>query len=215
MQTRSWALYASFFALAGSPAFAHVQVFEPAAGSVLRAGTFVEVHWTGIPQESDELEVLLWLGDGARVPIRLTGELDGRTRSFTWRVPNLPSANARLFVRFEEDGREAEGESGPAFTILGDKSRPIEAVRLHCGELWTGTGPTGSSAPEAGLAEGRDSHVETGMVVHPVLATFREDLDAAPVLAGTLTDALTAGRLAIVPAPSPGLEFLRGISQRK
>jgi hypothetical protein len=91
------------------------------------------VCWADVPDPSKELELLLSLDDGDRFPVRLTDELRPGTRSFTWQVPNLPAARARILVRFEDDGHEEEGEAGPPFTILADSIRAAETVRFHRG----------------------------------------------------------------------------------
>ena len=198
-----------------SSARAEVWVLEPAPGRVLRAGTSVKIRWTGVPEQTDELEILLWLGDGARDPLRLTGELDGRTRSFTWLVPNLPSARARLLVRYREEGLETEAEPGPSFLILPDLARPIEEVRRHDGELWLGGSLSPCAPSEAGLEEDCDPHVDAEGVIHPALASFRDD----PVSAASTGRHEAGVRLAErPPAPvatdfSPG--FLRQIFRRE
>jgi len=215
MRARGGILAAALCVWAGSPAVADVRIVAPVAGSALRAGTPDLVRWTGVPEESDELEILLLVGDGARIPVRLTGELDGRTRSFTWVVPNLPSPRARLLVRFEDEGLETEAEAGPSFEIVPDATRPIEEVRRQGSELWTGAGPASGDLPEAGLEDRPGGCADAGGTAPPALASFREDpgSDTVSVPVGGL--AVGTVRPADVPASGRGHGFLKGISQRE
>jgi len=200
--------------LAAAPAAAEVRLLEPAAGASIRAGSVVEVRWTGVPEGSEELELLLSLGEGSRAPVRLTGQLHGESGSFTWRVPNLPAGRARLLVRFEESGREEEGEEGPAFTILGEPGSPVEPVRQNAGELWVGPGPVGAG-PESVLAEGRDERLVPGPFSHPALATSRDDPGTAPELARPRPDERPLDPSSTAPAAPPGLDSPLVIPQRK
>jgi hypothetical protein len=102
------------------------------------AGAIVTIEWGGVPGDAEELELLLSLDDGRRFPIRVSPELSGAARRFTWRVPNLPSANARLRLRWN-DGR-GERESGPsaAFRIVAAPNRPPDRAQMSEALWWCG-----------------------------------------------------------------------------
>ncbi len=62
--------------LATSAAAAEPVAFSsPRAGASLRAGDEVEVRWTGVPSDAEEMELLLSLDGGKRIALRLTSEI--------------------------------------------------------------------------------------------------------------------------------------------
>lgn len=174
------------------PASADPVVLSPAAGEAVRAGQLVEVRWDGVPAETEEMELLLSLDDGASFPVRLTKELERDRRSAYWRVPNLPAGRARLLVRYESDGVETEGQKGPAFRILGDPTLALETVRRREGEVWldasTDEAPDGgqfedSRAPTLREAAGEEALLESyrDLIAHPAASPgFSEE--ANPVV---------------------------------
>ena len=113
----SWiALAASALpAVAGAPAGAEapppIRLLAPAADAALVAGDEAEIAWE--PHASfatlgpvEEWEAFLSLDGGATYPFRLTPHLDQDLRRFRWRVPAVPSADARLLFRFGDERRE-------------------------------------------------------------------------------------------------------------
>jgi hypothetical protein len=112
------------------------RITAPSAGARLVPGSVVEVAWTLLPTGVEEFELLLFLGeDGASV--RLTEQLDPALRRFRWEVPNLPSAHARLAIRFNRGDGEEPGPQSALFEIATphpDAEPPPVAFRE--GELW-------------------------------------------------------------------------------
>lgn len=119
-----------------------VRITSPTAGCVLRAGELVEVRWQGLPDDVDEMELLLEVDHAAAVRVRLTPQLGGASRGYTWRVPNLPGRCAALRLRWGRDGVETEGEASAPFSILSDPAAPLDGVRFQRGEWWIGGGPS-------------------------------------------------------------------------
>jgi hypothetical protein len=114
----------------------------------LEAGTVVEVLWSGVPENAEEVELLLSLDGGRRIAVRLTEQFSPSGRSYTWRVPNISARRASLVLRMGIEGREIEGPPSEPFEIVPDASRPGESVSLRDEELWLGeNGATRDSGP--------------------------------------------------------------------
>src|SRR5262245_14193655 len=82
----------------------------PALGERLEPGSLVEVSWSldRIGREDVEMELILSLDGGATFPIRVTAALDLATRRVIWRVPYLPTREARLAIRTGSEGEPSE-----------------------------------------------------------------------------------------------------------
>ena len=100
------ALLASSFGLAAPGAF-----LGPTAGERVDPGANLTATWSvsapGLA-DTDEMELVLSLDDGATFPIRLTGRVLPGDRLVGWRVPALPTEHARIALRA---GRDEEGET--------------------------------------------------------------------------------------------------------
>lgn len=120
--------------LALAPAL--VTFLSPQAGATLRGGEAVEVRWSGVPAEAEEVELLLSLDGGRGYSLRLTEELDADSRSFLWRVPNVVADRAALGIRMGIGGREITATPGPIFQIAPDASLPSAPLRWASGEIW-------------------------------------------------------------------------------
>src|SRR5262245_8656364 len=108
------ALFALTFALAPqSPrtAFAHrgndnysATLISPRAGQVLVPGQVVRVQWTADFPDVDltmcETEVLLSLDGGKTIYALLTEQRNPKIQYFDWTVPNAPTREAVLDIRF-------------------------------------------------------------------------------------------------------------------
>jgi len=120
---------------------------------VVRAGDVVTLRWSGVPGDADELELLLSLDGGRHFPLRVSPELDARERVWRWRVPNVPTSEARLLVRWGNEREEREAAVSEAFEIEGDVSVPLDRELVHEDGWWTGEVlPTRGGV---GLAQGR------------------------------------------------------------
>jgi hypothetical protein len=131
----------------------------PAPGQILQGGTVVEVSWSGVPANAEEVELLLSLDGGRRVALRLTEQLSSGDRSYLWRVPNLSAGSAALILRLGIGGREIESAPSVLFEILPEpSSRPAESLDWRAGELWLDEEgrPRGADPrPSAGLSDAR------------------------------------------------------------
>jgi len=118
-----------------------IRVLTPGDNTTMLAGQMVDLSWERPPAEADEMELLLEIGDGAALHLRLTPQMSGSTCSFSWRVPNLPGKVARLRLRWGQDGVETEGEPSAPFTIVADPHSPPDRVSFSCGEWWLAEPP--------------------------------------------------------------------------
>jgi hypothetical protein len=113
------------------------------------AGRLVELRWRGIPADIEEAELLLSLDGGRSYPVRLTPELEARTTSFRWRVPDLPTEQAVLMLRVGDEEGERTGALSSCFRILHVEGAPAPDLGFHEGEMWTGFEPTRGPAESA------------------------------------------------------------------
>lgn len=102
----------------------------------VRAGKIVMLRWTPLPPETEEFELLLSL-DGGHQYLRLTEMQEPDLEFLEWRVPNLPTSDARLRLRVGIDGEEVELQPSAPFTILRDASGPLADITFRGGEWWT------------------------------------------------------------------------------
>ena len=118
-------------------------------GARLRAGSTVELAWSELPAATEELEVLLSVDGGQSFPLRVSPELDGRERTFRWRVPSLATFEAKLRIRGRLHGREVEFAPSESFAIeIAAESR--EAPRhFNEGGWWNGPLERAAGAHEA------------------------------------------------------------------
>ena len=95
------------------------RLVSPAAGEELAAGSFATIEWEGLalPEHVVEWEAFLSLDDGRTWPLRVTPHLDISIRRFTFRVPDLPSREARVMLRFGDERREVGMEAPQRFSI--------------------------------------------------------------------------------------------------
>jgi hypothetical protein len=81
------------------------RLISPSAGQVLHSGDNVRVEWAILaPKEPNwsMCEIELWLSlDGGRTYVmRITPSMDPHTTFFYWTVPNTPTSQAVLDIRF-------------------------------------------------------------------------------------------------------------------
>ena len=85
---------------------------------VVHAGDTIDLAWTRPAGEVEEFEVVLSVDGGARYTIRVTPELARYREHFTWKVPAIDAAHARLSVRYGEERDEQLGAPTPEFAIV-------------------------------------------------------------------------------------------------
>jgi len=107
-----------------------VRLVAPQSGAALVAGSTAEIEWAplarfgGLP-ETEEWEAFLSVDGGATYPIRITPHLDSDLRRFHFQVPPIPTANARILLRFGDERRETAVEMPARFAIA---STPVEVL---------------------------------------------------------------------------------------
>ncbi|HXU29856.1 MAG TPA: hypothetical protein VN851_04690 [Thermoanaerobaculia bacterium] len=124
MFRRPW-LLAGLLGLCALPSIAQagssVRLLSPVAGEKLEAGELAWIEWSDEPGHAaspeTEWEAFLSLDGGRTYPIRLTPHLDLALRGFAFEVPNVPSRNARLLLRFGDEGTERIFEAPARFEI--------------------------------------------------------------------------------------------------
>src|SRR5262245_10402716 len=188
---RSIVASAALALLAAPVALAGPRFLRPAAGERLEPGTVVELSWRldGAPSDAEESELVLSLDGGRTFPIRITGNLDPATRRTLWRVPALPTDQARVALRAgddEEPAQETLALVSSAFAILASSQDAALEELFAVGSEWR--------TREALETNPHRTH-ETGLHTFPT-----ERLHAAP---GTEVPAQNAPRSAIFPNRLP------------
>ncbi|MBW8874427.1 MAG: hypothetical protein JF614_05650 [Acidobacteria bacterium] len=107
-------------AVRGKPAL--IRLEAPRAGEILTAGATAELAWA--PQKPfeqleqvEEWEAFLSFDGGATYPVRITPHLDRDLRRVRWQVPAIPTADARLLLRFGNERHETYVELPQSFAI--------------------------------------------------------------------------------------------------
>jgi len=124
------------------------------AGEAVSAGSVMEVRWSGLSHDTEEVELLLYL-DGRMSSLRLTEELSPAGGSYRWRVPELSARRAFLVLRMGVAGREIESEPTAEFEIVPSGSSSGATIRWSDGEMWLApevAAPEETPRPAAGLA---------------------------------------------------------------
>ncbi|HKV11934.1 MAG TPA: hypothetical protein VJ725_27565 [Thermoanaerobaculia bacterium] len=99
-----------------------VRLLIPEAGAVLRAGSPAELAWEPLEALSrigkvEEWEAFLSFDGGNTYPFRITPHVDRSLQRIVWRVPEIPTRDARLLLRFGDERREVYSELPWRFTI--------------------------------------------------------------------------------------------------
>ena len=78
------------------------RLLAPAEGDELTTGRDAVIEWEelALPPHVVEWEAFLSVDGGKTWPLRITPHLDIAIRRFTFRVPDLPTREARLLLRF-------------------------------------------------------------------------------------------------------------------
>src|SRR5436305_1483801 len=113
-----------------------VRLVAPQAGATLAAGSTAELEWApgsglaGLPHV-EEWEAFLSLDGGATYPLRITPHLDQDPRRVSWQVPAIPTADARLLLRFGDEKRETLVELPERFSIVAARGATAPAFLLE------------------------------------------------------------------------------------
>lgn len=150
-----------------------VRFSRPGEGSALREGEIVEIRWSGVPGDADEIELLLSVDGGQHFSLRLTDELNSGSKSFLWRVPGLLTDSASLAIRMGIHGREILSAPGPLFRLSRNPWTASTSLRWKAGEIWVDSGDPGETA-------GRNMPSPSGFSTRPErITSVPDDSDAA------------------------------------
>ena len=133
---------------------------QPAEGASLHEGDTVQIRWSGVPADAEEIELLLSVDGGEHFSLRLTDELDSSSGSFLWRVPSLLTDSASLAIRMGVHGREIMSAPGPLFRLSHGPSTPGALLRWKAGEFWVDS----HDPDETAL---RSTRSPSGLSTHP------------------------------------------------
>ncbi len=118
------------------------RLVSPAAGAELEGGSMAVVEWApdaglAAMPEAEEWEAFLSFDGGRTYPLRVTPHLDLHLRRFSFRVPDIPTRDARVMLRFGDERREIGYEAPQRFAIAGRGAAawsPSPRVSLTRGE---------------------------------------------------------------------------------
>jgi hypothetical protein len=100
-----------------------VRLVEPGQETDLVGGSQAALAWEPLEPLArlgpiEEWEAFLSLDGGRHYTIRITPHLNRALHSFAWSVPAVPSADARILLRFGDERRERAWQVGRRFRIL-------------------------------------------------------------------------------------------------
>ena len=132
---------------------------QPAEGSSLHEGETVQIRWSGVPADAEEIELLLSVDGGEHFSLRLTDKLDSSSGSFLWRVPSLSTDAASLAIRMGARGEEIVSAPGPLFRLSHSPSTPPVLLRWKAGEIWLDSrDPDGAALRRTRSSSGLSTH---------------------------------------------------------
>jgi hypothetical protein len=94
--------------------------------TTLNGGSRAEVAWDAVaplPRDVEEWEAFLSVDGGAHYAVRITPHVDASVRRFTFTVPNVASADARILLRIGDEEHERIIALPQHFAIVADYSR--------------------------------------------------------------------------------------------
>src|SRR3954469_8939569 len=181
------ALSPAGFARGTREAGAPIQLVAPQAGALLVAGSTAELEWA--PSGSfpllpgvEEWEAFLSLDGGATYPMRITPHLDQDLRRIRFQVPPIPTADARILLRFGDERRETVVELPERFAIT---AAPVAAPEEMFPLAWTAFAAGEPALPgHAGVVSWVEGS-RRGGGLRQVVATEPPGLHAQPSLCET------------------------------
>ena len=172
-----------------------VRLVAPQAGATLAAGSMAELAWAPDARfpVAEEWEAFLSLDGGATYPVRLTPHLDQDLRRVRFQVPAVPTADARILLRFGDERRETAVKVPEHFTIAAS---PVPASFLDLSRRVFAPGEPALPG-RAGVVAWVEG-TRRGAGLHQVVA------EAPPGLRGRLAPPEVRDETAVlVAAPSP------------
>ncbi len=110
-----------------------VRLVAPADGATLVAGATAWLDWEplgDLDPAIEEWEAFLSVDGGRYYAVRLTPHLDLDRWRFAFEVPDLPTADARLLLRFGDERTEVGVELPARLRIVRERSAPAAASAL-------------------------------------------------------------------------------------
>ena len=161
--------FSLLLALAASPLLAGTpRLDSPARGQSFLAGEELVIRWEDPSPPGREWEAFLSLDGGRSYPLRLTPHLSSRIRTFSWVVPELASAEARIRLRFGDESFETQADFPETFSI-----RPSGRGRIlasSCADI--GRQPFQGEEESVAWVEGALSGADSRFVAPPSPAGF-------------------------------------------
>lgn len=196
-----------------------VELVAPADGATWVAGTTAVLEWRAVGELGagvEEWEAFLSVDGGKYYAVRLTPHLDVARRRIAVEVPNLPSANARLLLRFGDERVEVAVEPPvrlriePARFALGSSAVPAlttgEAARAgDRGVLaWVAGGRDGSGLRRYRGAETPGAEpAELWALAATLTGAVPPDPQRALLVGAALATERRAATASTVDAPAP------------
>jgi hypothetical protein len=161
-------LLAAVIAAGARPAESAPRLSLPSVSMAAGTGAEVSLRGASLPDDADELELVLSLDGGRTFPVRLTPALSRRDR-VRFVVPAVPATRAVIAVRAGRTGDdEIEVARSSPFQIHIGPLDALESLVSHDGELWTRSARRGLPIPAPDL--GAEA---------PAFRPLDDDLDAA------------------------------------
>jgi hypothetical protein len=171
----------------------------------VHAGDTITLTWRGSAGSADEMELLLSLDGGRHFDVRVSPECDPRRGQWRWRVPNLPSADARLAIRVGDERGERLASVSARFAIVGAEGAPIERRQVHEGSWWSGLDGADGALPASTIDSGSSlRRLSSG---HAIALP-----ESAPQVGAAATSAVFVARPAS--PPDPALSTTTGAARR-
>jgi hypothetical protein len=105
---------------------------------VVESGDLIELTWGDVLRDVEEMELLLSIDDGRHFPLRISPELEPHSKRYRWRVPNVPTDQARIRVRVRIDEHETWMPVGGRFAITAKPGASVELDQVHEAGWWGG-----------------------------------------------------------------------------
>jgi len=165
---------------------------SPSRGTTVTGGALVDARWIVDAEEAagaDEAELVLSLDGGRTFPVRISAGLSPGETSYRWRVPALPTEDARLALRIGVDGEREHERLVVVSDVFAISAGAADASGLVRGTLewWTEqalTEPTVGDLLETSLEPAGENLVapsgESEADQHEPIALLSLDSSRAP-----------------------------------
>lgn len=213
----SWGAPACLASQEGPP----VRLVSPRPDAMLVAGTTAELEWAplapfGDLSEVEEWEAFLSLDGGTTYPVRITPHLDQDLRRIRWQVPDLPTPQAAILLRFGNEHRETPVELPVRFAIVASPVPSAAQGALALARRVRAPGEPalpGRSGVVAWIEGSRRGGSARQVVAAEPLGGLRAGFEPPPahrLVAEAASDPLPSGAPGRLPAKDAGSELPAG-----